>query len=665
MSFELPDFNFKPSEKEQEALDFLDAYAENPDDFETKPEDIWDIVNEEPWPVWNAPLYMAPIAETEPQLSPLELIEQKLAERHYLKNQQDELRRAAEAALLKIQEERNRLRDEIAALERELAHEKLLEAQREEERRRLQLMKDEDERLKQISDELSMICENFPAYFQAHMYQHDDLIFTVNAYREGRTGILNANDLGLGKTFESIVSLYILSAIFEAEEGRKPNVLWLTKKSLTTSTPREIQAWWPEAKVISSASATDAKMRDFILQIYEMTGAEVFLANYEFVRTTPKVHSMVWDFVVIDEVHKLKGGANSNGPTAIWTETKKLCHKARFNIFLSGTPMVNKPEEMWAYLHIFAPDRFPNLRQFERQFTVMRNVSGEYKLTVDADKILRSALKGQMFRRSRKEVGLQLPPLTGGLEDYLKDNPPYPTLEMNAKQREVYDQMKYNFFIWLDEQKEQPLSVGAIIAQLTRLRQISVWPAGIKITDPITEAEIRLEVEDSSKIDACMDVIEQTDGQVVVFCTFNEPMYEVKRRCEAAKLRCKIIAGDTKAIGDYEYQFQQGEIDVLCVNSAMGEGLNLQKTDKWPGGSSTAVFLDLWWSPARNIQCEGRIHRQGQTEPCFVYILHNENSIDNFIKEKLADKQASFESIMESGEIRPASKWREDLEGLL
>lgn len=98
----------------------------------------------------------------------------------------------------------------------------------------------------------------------------------------------------------------------------------------------------------------------------------------------------------------------------------------------------------------------------------------------------------------------------------------------------------------------------------------------------------------------------------------------------------------------------------------MGEGLNLQKNpDRWPGGSSIGIFLDLWWSPARNEQCEARIHRQGAKQPVFIYILSNDKSIDAFIEGKIADKKAIFDSIMESDTIRPATEWRDFLEGVI
>lgn len=514
----------------------------------------------------------------------------------------------------------------------------------------------EKEIYEELAKELAIICQDFEAYFQAHIYQHEDILFTIGAYDQGRNGILNANDLGLGKTFESIVSLYILSHKFTAEHNRKPRILWLTKKSLVKSTPREIRTWWKDSKVFTTETAKTLKDREFILDLYIM-GGDIMLTNYETVRTTKRYAEIDWDLVVIDEVHKLKGGANANGATAIWTACKEVCSKARFVMMLSGTPMVNRPQEMWSYLHIFAPERFPSIKKFEDHFMEFKSLAGEFKLVVNPDKLLQGALKGQMIRRARHEVGLQLPELTREIR----------TLDMNPQQADIYKQMRENFFVWLDANQSTPLTATAIIAQLTRLRQINVWPAGIKITDPVTEKEMHLNIEDSSKIDEAMDIIDEAQDQVVIFSTFNEPLFEVQRRCKDRGLTCEVINGTTVSrMGEMEEAFQQKKLDVLCINSSMGEGLNLQKNpDRWPGGSSVAIFLDLWWSPARNEQCEGRVHRQGANQPVNIYILQNDRSVDAFIEAKLMDKKAQFDSIMESDEIRPASDWKDFLEGLV
>jgi SNF2 family DNA or RNA helicase len=509
-----------------------------------------------------------------------------------------------------------------------------------------------------VAERVEKICADSLAWHAAHDYQREDIIDTIAAYLKGKSGMLNANDMGLGKTFESSVTLYILSCIFEEENGAKPDILWLTKKSLMRSSPKEIQRWWPGVKVIVPEDANNVSKREFMLEMYDTIG-DIFLTNYEYIRTTPKAKDHEWDLVVIDEVHKLKGGANPGGPTAIWVACKEVLIKARFMFMLSGTPMVNAPEEMWSYLHIFAPHRFPTMKAFRRDFMDYKNIAGEFKLTVDPNKILQQALKGQMIRRARNEVGLQIPSITGyGPDDRVE-------LEMTPKQAEVYKMMRENFYIWLDAQGEKPLTAAAIIAQLTRLRQISVWPAGIKIENPETGVIQQLEVFESNKIDETIDIISQTDDQVVVFCTFNDPLYEIKRRCDGVGLSCGIISGDSKDdTGELEKRFQQNQLTVLCINSSMGEGLNLQKNPtEWPGGSSTAILLDRWWSPARNDQCIARVQRQGSEIPVFVHNLFSVDTVDYFIQDMCDAKSESFASIMDSSVIRPTSDWKSYLQG--
>jgi SNF2 family DNA or RNA helicase len=240
-------------------------------------------------------------------------------------------------------------------------------------------------------------------------------------------------------------------------------------------------------------------------------------------------------------------------------------------------------------------------------------------------------------------------------------------LEHNIEQFKVYEKMRKDFFIWLDEMQETALTASAIIAQLTRLRQINVWPAGIVLRDPQGHPVGQVDVQDSSKIDECMDKIEEAADQVVVFSNFNEPMREVQRRCEAMKLKCRIISGaNSKEMDGIESDFQNGKFDVLCLNSAMGEGLNLQKNpERYTGGASIGIFLDIWWNPARDEQCIGRIHRQGANQPVTIYRLLIPHSVDTFMLDKSNAKAAQFMSIMESDELRPTGSWKDLLEGMI
>ena len=465
------------------------------------------------------------------------------------------------------------------------------------------------------------ICADFEAWGFAHKYQVEDVVSIVHAYVTGEGGILNANEMGLGKTYETILALYIIMQLFEKEYDRKPTLLWLTKSSIleTDSTKKEIARWWPDFKCVSISGSENKESRALKLQIAHGGGYGV-LTNYEIVRTTEIASSVVWDLIVMDEVHKLKGGANPNGPTAIWTAVKNICPQAKFVQMLSGTPLVNRPEEMWSYLHIFDPILFPNAREFVRRFGDVRSLGTSSQIVLNVERLLKQALKGRMIRRTAKEVGQELPDLQR--QEIV--------LPHNAEQSKVYQGMRDRFFVWLDEMAEQKkaLTANAIIAQLTRLRQINVLPMfdfTEKDEDGNVIGEYRLDVNDSSKLDECEDIILNAQDQVVVFSTFNEPLRELKRRMDGIGIRCEMITSETsKQMSSYEEEFQQGNITVLCINSAMGEGLNLQKfADRWPGGANHAIMLDRWWNNARDEQCIKRIYRQGASMdmPVFVYDL--------------------------------------------
>ncbi len=505
------------------------------------------------------------------------------------------------------------------------------------------------------------IVADYAAWKHVRHYQAEAVIAQVHAYLQGEHGMLNADEMGLGKTFETIVALYIIKELHLQRTGKPAKVLWLTKSAIleTDSTKNEIARWDPELKVVSVSGSKPAKEREFLFELLSTIPNALILTNYETIRTTKAAASAQWDIIVMDEVHKLKGGANPSGPTEVWKSIKEICVNAKFLIILSGTPIVNRPEEIWSYLHIFDPIRFDSANEFRRQFSQLRQIAGAQKWEVNYDRLLNFALKGKMIRRTAAEVGQELPELVE--EEVL--------LPHNPEQAKVYKQMRERFFVWLEEQ-QIALSATAIIAQLTRLRQINVWPvATFKITDPETGEVnlIDLNVPDSSKIDEAMEIIEKAGGQVVLGSNFNEPMEEVKRRCLAAGLSCEIISSEYKKnMSTYETDFQQGKIDVLCVNLAMGEGMNLQKSpDKWPGGASVGITLDRWWNSARNDQFVKRIYRPGHTGTVFFYHLYCEKSVDFYVKAIIDEKDAESKQIMDSDKIRPARDWKQYLEALL
>lgn len=504
------------------------------------------------------------------------------------------------------------------------------------------------------------IVADFAAWHMAREYQAEDIIAAVHQYVIGEPGIMNANEMALGKTFESIVTLYILRELFQRENGKPPTVLWLTKSSIvkTGGSIAELSRWDPDYKMLSLDGSDKPEVREFTASLAKK-GTMGLLTNYEACKTTKSIRTTRWDIVIMDEVHKLKGGANANGPTAIWEAVRDVVRKSKFIIMLTGTPLVNKAEEMWSYMHIFAPEEFPSAKDFTRRFQGFRAAAGTFKMSIEADKLFKQALKGRLIRRTAVEVGLQLPQV-------IRQNVP---LEHNPEQAAIYAEMKERFFIWLDT-TQKALTTSCILDNLLRLRQINVLPvANFKIKDDEGNVieELKLDVRDSSKLDEAVRIVLEHNQQAVGFCSFNEPLNELAFRLQVEGKSVAIISSATSEfMGSYEKDFQAGKLDVLLINSAMGEGLNLHKDpDKWEGGAGVGFTLDRWWNNARNDQCFKRIVRPGAPGPVFFYDLFVMNSVDDYIEMLCQEKDEQFNSLTEHSGARPREEVQELLRKLL
>jgi SNF2 family DNA or RNA helicase len=278
-----------------------------------------------------------------------------------------ELKRRQNELSDEIRQNQQRIRDlqiELTNVERDEANQKRIREQEAEEQRKLAELQNSLAKTARTIEALQP-----HAWQSAHDFQKEDIVTIVNAYSRNMGGFVNANDMGLGKTLEAIVTL---ETLFKIKPGAK--ALWLTKTSIleTGGTHREIQRWSDGLlKTAVMKGSAPKQHREFTVELFkENMSGTVLLTNYEAVRSTDAFKELTFDFVVMDEVHKLKGGANQSGPTEVWKSVKEVAHRASFILMLTGTPMVNRVAELWAYLHIFDPERFDNLRKFERAYNL-------------------------------------------------------------------------------------------------------------------------------------------------------------------------------------------------------------------------------------------------------------------------------------------------------
>jgi SNF2 family DNA or RNA helicase len=344
-----------------------------------------------------------------------------------------------------------------------------------------------------------------------------------------------------------------------------------------------------------------------------------------------------WDVVIFDEHHKIK-----NRTAKSTKACKKVCKDADYVWMLSGTPLLNHAQEMWPPLNMMFPKdkKYSSYWRWVREnCDVQRGVFGwEVKDIIDPNhpraKKLRDDLRPFMLRRTKAEV--------------LKDMPSKTIkkvwLELHGEQLEAYLEMEKDMLAHFND---ETITAAAVIAQIIRLKQITVGPE-LMFSD--------MEGISGAKYDALKDIIESANGsRLVVFSQFRTALERIARRLNSEKcLQQRDIGMLTGSIPVAERAetvkaFQETDHPQVLFITTQAGGTGLTLT-----AASTAIFLDKLWTPAMNTQAQDRIHRIGQKEPVTIIELLAEDSVEKRIEGTLRHKQNLFDWLIESDEALEA-----------
>lgn len=122
-----------------------------------------------------------------------------------------------------------------------------------------------------------------------------------------------------------------------------------------------------------------------------------------------------------------------------------------------------------------------------------------------------------------------------------------------------------------------------------------------------------------TKVQAFKDLIDSTNGRLIVFYNFNSELERLIQICVESYRPYSLINGETKDLEAYE---SESDSVTLVQYKAGSMGLNLQKSNK-------IVYFSLTEESELFEQSKKRIHRIGQNRPCFYYLLCCENSIED------------------------------------
>lgn len=319
-----------------------------------------------------------------------------------------------------------------------------------------------------------------------------------------------------------------------------------------------------------------------------------------------------FDLVIIDECHKLSD-CSSNRYEVI---EDFLTRTDIQNVFLmSGTPMTNKPMNLFNVLKLIQCPICDNYEYFVKTYCDGKQITNNYTqkkmwLTGGASNLdeLMEKIKTIYLRRLKKDIpGM----VTKSIHQRY--------YELTFDQRLEYDNL------WDDYEKSQmDLGNENINKQLTEgifLRQF--------VSSAMVENTINLSnefLEDNKK--------------VFIACCFDE---EISRLKEYFGDKAVIYKGGLtiKQKDEAERKFMNDPNTTVFIGNIIAAGVGLTLTS-----SHICIFNSYDWVPGNNDQMMDRIHRIGQKEDVEVYFQLFSNTISEDMWEKLIVKKLNIESVI-------------------
>ncbi|BFZ53064.1 Putative DNA helicase ino80 [Savitreella phatthalungensis] len=236
-------------------------------------------------------------------------------------------------------------------------------------------------------------------------YQLKGLNWLVNLYEQGINGIL-ADEMGLGKTVQSISVMAHLAETY----GIWGPFLVIAPASTLHNWQQEIVKFVPRLKPLPYwGSQKDRKvLRKFWdrkrLKYTEDAPFHVVVTSYQLVVQDAQYFKGVkWQYMILDEAQAIKSSSSSR-----WKAL--LAFKCRNRLLLTGTPIQNTMQELWALLHFIMPTLFDSHDEFSEWFSkdIENHAQKNSELNEQQLRRLHMILKPFMLRRVKKNVQKEL-----------------------------------------------------------------------------------------------------------------------------------------------------------------------------------------------------------------------------------------------------------------
>jgi len=460
-------------------------------------------------------------------------------------------------------------------------------------------------------------------------FQRAGVAYALNAKRT-----FIADEMGLGKTVQALATIHAANAY--------PAIV-VCPASLKLNWAREATKWLPGRTV--AVWNGKAKLNH---------PADVVIINYDVLKKNLEaLQALKPQTVIFDESHYAKNYKAQRTEAA-----KALAHGVAYRLALTGTPILNRPQELLSQLGIIGRlDDLGGFWNFVNRYCATRqdrfglDLSGAEHLDELNEKLRATCY----VRRNKSDVLKELP---------AKQRSILPVALSNAAE---YKRAERDLIAWLRDQAESDTMFNASLAGLSedeqrtrRNEHANSAEQAARRAEQLVKIETLKLLAATGKLEAVTDWVEsfiETGEKLVVFAHHIAIVEAL-----AEKFNAPAITGSTPIEKRQEYvdRFQTEPTCKIIVLNIRAGGVGLTLT-----AASNVAFVELDWTPAAHDQAEDRCHRIGQTNAVNVWYFLAEATIDTQIHELIEKKRAVVDAATNGATEVEVSMMKELIKNLI
>ena len=468
-------------------------------------------------------------------------------------------------------------------------------------------------------------------------YQIMGLNWLVSLHENGISGIL-ADEMGLGKTLQTIAFLGYLRFIRDIPG---PHLIAVPKSTLD-NWRREFEMWIPEINVLILQGAKDERHQLMKDQLNE-DKFDVCITSYEMIlREAAPLRKFAWEYIIIDEAHRIKNEKSS-------LSGQLRTFQSRNRLLITGTPLQNNLHELWSLLNFLLPDVFTDDKVFDawvsREEAGKDGEDGKDSVIQQLHRVLQPFL----LRRIKSDVEKELKP---------KKEVVVP-IPMSAMQIKWYKRILEKDIDAVNNANGKRESRNRLLNIVMQLKKCSNHPYlfdGAEEGPPYTQ-EMHI-VHNAGKmvfLDKLLKRLKNQGSRVLIFSQMSRMLDILEDYCYflGEHKYCRIdgsTAHEDRIAAIDEFNKEGSEKFVfLLTTRAGGLGINLTSAD-------IVILFDSDWNPQADLQAMDRAHRIGQTKQVVVYRFVTEESVEEKVLERAAQKLRLDQLVIQEGRAQQAAK---------